>query len=419
MMLLDNRKDGKKILWASFLNLDFCNIVSQTQILSHLAKRGHSIRLLVTGSKKEYGNNETNGYHLTCIPFKYVPVGAPLFYLISLTFYLPYLLGSFKPDVVVFEPGSAIIGLIFKPLTRVLKVKTILDIRSTPVNIRNNFSDSLGLFAFRGAVLMAKKKFDGITILTDLMKNQLCTEFNLKSESLGVWSSGVSLDLFDPVKHNGKRLRASLGLGNKFVIFYHGAIGKGRLNGLLESIKGLKFVERPEQFVIFLLGEGTAIPVIRQLIQKEKLENNVFIHKRVDYWMVPEFIAISDVGLVPLPDLPEWRYQCPLKLVEYLAMEKVTILTDIPAHREIVKDNPCGIFVDSIAPKDFAQAMMFAYKNRHNLQKWGLTGRRIIEQSYSWEKIAENFESYLSSIETQNTQNQNLHVNQCQGIPDG
>lgn len=397
-MLLGNVKDGKKIVWVSFLNLDFCNIISQTQILSHLAKRGHSVRLVVTGSKKEYGNNNSNGYHLTCIPFKYVPVGTPLFYLISLTFYLPFLFCSFKPDVVVFEPGSSIIGLIFKPLTRVLKVKTILDIRSTPVNIRNNFSDSLGLLAFKSAVLMAKKQFDGITILTDLMKNQLCTEFNLKSESLGVWNSGVSLDLFDPTKHNGKRLRATLGLGNKFVIFYHGAIGKGRLNGLLDSIKGLKFVKHPEQFAIFLLGEGTAIPVIRQLIQKEKLENNVFIHKKVDYSMVPEFIAMSDVGLVPLPDLPEWRYQCPLKLIEYLAMGKVAILTDIPAHREIVKDNPCGVFVGSIHPKDFADAMMFAYKNRQRLHEWGLTGRRIVEKSYSWEKIAENFEGYLSSI---------------------
>jgi glycosyltransferase involved in cell wall biosynthesis len=151
--------------------------------------------------------------------------------------------------------------------------------------------------------------------------------------------------------------------------------------------------------VLFLLGAGPIVPGLKELIQKEKLQDNVIVHDPVDYAEVPKHIAMCDVGIIPLPDLAYWRFQCPLKLLEYLAMKKVVIATDIPAHRSIIGKEKCGIYISSAKPMEIAKSIMYAYHNREQLEEWGKTGRKIIKQKYTWEKVAKNLENYLLSVD--------------------
>jgi glycosyltransferase involved in cell wall biosynthesis len=150
--------------------------------------------------------------------------------------------------------------------------------------------------------------------------------------------------------------------------------------------------------VLFLLGTGPIVPMLKELIQKERLQDNVVIHNPVDYVEVPKYIGMSDVCIVPLPNHPYWRFQCPLKLLEYLAMEKVVIVTDIPAHRLIIGREKCGIYISSVKPIKIAKAIMYTYQIREKLEEWGATGRTIIDEKYCWEKVAKDLDNYLLSI---------------------
>jgi len=89
----------------------------------------------------------------------------------------------------------------------------------------------------------------------------------------------------------------------------------------------------------------------------------------------------------------------PLKLLEYLAMKKVVIVTDILAHRLVVGTEKCGIYVSSVKPTEIAKSIMYAYRNREKLEEWGAAGRTIIDEKYSWEKVAKDLESYLLSLD--------------------
>ena len=82
-------------------------------------------------------------------------------------------------------------------------------------------------------------------------------------------------------------------------------------------------------------------------------------------------------------------------------MEKVVILTDIPAHREVVHEAKCGIYIKSIKPADIAEAIEYAYVNRKSLQECGKIGRELIAEEYSWTKVAKDLENYLWSISEQ------------------
>jgi glycosyltransferase involved in cell wall biosynthesis len=157
-------------------------------------------------------------------------------------------------------------------------------------------------------------------------------------------------------------------------------------------------VPRYPDIVFFLLGDGPFASSLRTLVKSEDLEGNVITAKPVDQVEVPKFISMCDIAVVPLPDHPYWRFQSPLKLLEYLAMEKVVVVTDIPAHRAVIGEAKCGIYISSIRPGEIAKAIEYAYLNKNFLKEQGKIGREIVQREYTWEKVAENLENYVLSI---------------------
>lgn len=334
------------------------------------------------------------------IPLRYAPIVSSILYAIVLLFLVPFYVLVSKPDFIIAQADTSIFSLTLGIFILKLKnVKLILDVRSMPVEVFG-FQGSLRNCIFSTSISIAKKLFDGITIITCLMKKEICKRFNIDSDKVLVWADGVSTTLFDPKNSASQsmELRRKHGLSGKFIVFYHGVFSAHR--GLSEAIRAMKMLKDAyPNVVLFLLGTGPSFPRLRDLIRSEGLQQNVIIHDPVDYGKVPKYIGMSDVCLCPLPNHPFWRYQCPLKLLEYLAMEKVVILTDIPAHRSIMSKEKCGIYVSSTKPVEIEESIMYAYNNKENLKEWGKIGRKIIEKKYSWEKVAKNFESHLISIE--------------------
>ncbi len=385
------------ILWVSYF-ID--NNPALYNILNQLSVMGHS-PYLISMKTKNPSTLKSLKVPMFSVPLKHVSLISPVLFTMLLLFYLPILVVTSKANVVVIEPYPQILGTFPSLiLSKIKKVNFVLDIRTTPVEIKG-VRDFLSRFWFSLSVIVAKKFFDGITIITPLMKREVCTKYNVDPARVGVWTSGVSDSLFNPenIEEKSKELRKKLQLEEKFVLFYHGAFTATRR--LPEVIKSTKIVKQKyPNIVLFLLGTGPIISDLKDLVKKEALENNVFFHNLVDQSEVPKFIAMSDVCIVPLPDHPYWRFQSPLKLLEYLAMEKVVILTDIPAHRAVISDAKCGIYISSVKPAEIAEKIEYVYLNIAYLKEMGKIGREIVKRDYTWEQVASHLENYLLSIDT-------------------
>ena len=364
-----------------------------------ISKRGYEVYLFAMRSKNRFALSNSE-VHLILTPLRHVPIISSSLYAFAFLLFFPFYVAAERFDYVIVEPGTSLVGLVLAPLLHLTNSKVVLDLRTTPLKISDDFRERLHELLFRTSVMIAKRRFQGITILTRLMKMQICSEFGLSSSFVGVWTSGVSGSLFDPDKYTGRELRKRFGLEHKFIIFHHGVLGKARASdGLVGTIKALALLKnRLDDLTLFLLGEGDGVSILERITKENGLEDEVIFHSKVDYVEVPGFIAISDVAVVPLVDSPNWRFQCPLKLLEYLAMEKVAIVTDIPAHREVIGKSQSGIYVQSIDPEEIAAAITFAHDNRGKLSDWGKAGRNIVEDAYTWEKVAGNLDEYLSSI---------------------
>jgi glycosyltransferase involved in cell wall biosynthesis len=386
-------------LWVTFTRLDAdLHKTALLQTLSQLSKNGNRCSLIAVQSSGRY-KNQNPSVQVTPIPLRYKPFISTVIFTALLALLLPVFALRSKADYLIFDPDVHILSA-FPALIalRAKKTKFVLDIRTLPVETAG-LSGYLKNVFFSLSVVTAKKFFHGITIITPSMKEKVCSDFILPSRNVGVWTSGVSEGLFNPANYasEGKSFRASLGLSEKFVVFYHGVFSANR--GLTQTVNAIKILQaKYPQIVLFLLGTGPIVTALKTSVKQNGLQENVIIADPVNQEKVPKYISMSDVAIIPLPDHPFWRFQSPLKLLEYLAMEKTVILTNIEAHSSVIKNTPCGIYISSIDPPEIAKAIEYAYQNSEFLEKWGKEGRDIILNRYTWGLVVEDLQNYLLTL---------------------
>jgi glycosyltransferase involved in cell wall biosynthesis len=369
--------------------------------LSYLSREGIQVFLLTGDFQKNQYEKEEN-LRLVSIPLKFMRVVSPILYGLALYFFLPFYILKIRPDFIISDIGPTPF-LIWKPfLSKLVGFKMVLDIRSTPVSAGISMRKShLAQVYFNLAIWVAKTMFDGMTIVTPMMKAEICRIFDLRSDWVGVLPNGISDD-FIKCRTNecdARRLREELGLSDKFVMIYHGSLRIA--GGLLESIEAVRLIKNDyPDMVLFLLGSGLphTVSAVRKAIETNSIQNNVILHGPVDFHSVPDYILMSDVGLVPLPNAPIWRYQQPLKLLEYMAMGKTIIATDSPAHRYVADENSNVVYISDLTPSRLAKAMIYAYENRDKLEDWGRVGQQVIAEKYVWKKVNKDLTSYLMTI---------------------
>ena len=369
----------------------------RVEILRHLAKRGFDVELCAIRSKERYSIDDLK---VCCIPLRYAPPLHLIFFTVIMFLFLPIYVLVKKPRFILTEPSPAILAFLWKPvLSRCTNVKVVLDIRSMPVEVHGWQMAVKNLF-FRISVLIARRIFDGITAINDFTRDDIVKSFQMDPDEIGVWTDGVSTQHFDPAKYaaEGALLRRKYGLTNAFVVLYHGAVTSNR--GLIESARSIEMLGKGkyDDVVFFILGSGPALSKMRRLVDERGLHGRVILHDPVHYNQVPKYIAMADVGLVPLPNHRDWIHQCPDNLLEYLAMEKPVIITDIPCNRWIVGKNKCGTYVKDADPKEFAKGISSLHDNRTMLKQWGAQGRSIVERRFHWNIIAEGLENYLVNL---------------------
>ena len=115
---------------------------------------------------------------------------------------------------------------------------------------------------------------------------------------------------------------------------------------------------------------------------------------------MPKIIAASDVGLVLLPAHPWWRFQCPTKLIELLALGKPVVSSNTPGIRWITNHTLNVVFLEDvimrISPESFRRAILRALSHRD--KDIVLKARSKIVRRFSAKQNAFKLHRLLTSI---------------------
>ena len=286
-----NKSHRKKVLWVSFLILDVhLHKTTQLEVLKNLAKRGYDASLIAMRSKSKFVTQDSQ-VNIMSFPLRYVPVLSPILFSVALIFFLPFYIAVEKPDYIITDPDISIFGFVLAlAFSKLTGTKVVLDIRSTQVEIVGS-RGFLRTFFFSTSVLIAKEFFDGITTITLPMKREICDRYQINPRMVGVWSSGVSVTLFNPETYKSEvaEIRKRLGIDGKFVVLYHGVFSANR--GLIETIEAMSMIKRDTcKVTLFLLGTGPLASSLKDIIQDKKLQDCIIIHDSIDYTQVPKYV---------------------------------------------------------------------------------------------------------------------------------
>lgn len=191
------------------------------------------------------------------------------------------------------------------------------------------------------------KNANKVIVVTDAFKKNLISR-GIKESHVDVITNGSNLELFYPRKKNEKLLE-HFRLEGKFVVGYIGTHGMAHgLDFILNSIEKVK-----DKNIHFLfIGDGSEKVELLKLAKKINLKNITFLDP-ISKELVPEYLSIVDISLVPLLKAENYKQVIPSKIFESSAMHKPILLGVEGQAKKIIDQYKAGLTYEPENQNDF------------------------------------------------------------------
>lgn len=229
---------------------------------------------------------------------------------------------------------------------------------------------------------------DAIFVISEAVK-QMMIEYGAEGSKIHVHPSGVDPDVFHPGV-DGSEIRKKLNIGKKFVCGFTGTFAQWHgVDVLAESVKHI--VARIPEAIVLFVGDGMLRPQIEEILKRDNMEKHAIITGVVPYPKVPEYLAACDVLLSPCVSNEEGLgfFNSPVKLFEYLAMQRPIVASDVGQQAEVIEDGVNGLLCEERSPEDLAEKIFSLYKNKDLAEETALQARRSAVEKYNWNSNAQ------------------------------
>ncbi len=200
----------------------------------------------------------------------------------------------------------------------------------------------------------------------------------------------------DPLPVEASRLRAELGLQDRFVIGYSGNLG--RAHEFDTFLGAARLLRDDPAFVFLVIGGGARLGALRSAVEREGLENFRFLPLQ-EAARVADSMAAADVHLASL--LPELEgLIVPSKYYGVLAAARPAIFigdADGEVARELRKAR-CGLQVDVGDSERLARELRALHADRERLATLGTRAREVALREHGPERAVQAWLEMLAEI---------------------
>jgi len=290
---------------------------------------------------------------------------APLFYRRALK-----AAREFKPDIIQSHSNS-MMGLIGHVLKKDLKVPHVLLIElisSQNVNLHTK------AIHFSERMLLPRLNFDRLVVWTEQMKEKFLLPWGIEEKRIEVMPAALNLKNY-PLGLAGENIKKKYG---KHLITSIKTLWGTNVKGLEYVVKAMKEVRKkhPEyKYVIF--GDGTEKHVLSQLIESLGLQDAVIMAGGIKPENCKQVWAATEIA----PHSYVYEFSTSISLLEYLAMGKACVVTDMGNVKKFVDD--AAVVVKPRDEKAMSKGIIKLIENkklRTSLQK---KARQRVENLYS------------------------------------
>ncbi len=237
------------------------------------------------------------------------------------------------------------------------------------------------------------KRIEKIIATTNGIRRELI-RLGVSADRIIVLPNAVDLSEF-LLREDKLACRRQLGLPeDQFVIGY---IGKFRTmdqeKGIGDLIRAIHYVKlrSPAPVLLVCVGENPEeMDPYRRIAMESGLTDDeirfVGFQPRSE---VARWMKACDICAIPSPSTRFFTlYVSPMKLFEYLAVGVPIVVTDLPAHREIIRDGENEILVQPQNPVALAEGILKILLDAKLADRLSAAGRQTVADN-SWERRAE------------------------------
>ncbi|MFX0196557.1 MAG: glycosyltransferase family 4 protein [Candidatus Hodarchaeota archaeon] len=194
--------------------------------------------------------------------------------------------------------------------------------------------------------------------------------------------------VLDPHKYNGDKLKREWDLKGKKIIMFLGSAKPHK--GIGDILQALKLLHRDDVKLVIIGSTNSRFA--KEEIPRESISSLV-IKGMISFCRVPEYLACSDLVVIPQNNVPSNFAQVPAKLFDAMAMAKPIVSTRISDMPEILED--CGFIVDPDNPRDLAEKIDYILTNPVEAKEIGEKARERCIREYSLEVVGQRLISYI------------------------
>lgn len=149
---------------------------------------------------------------------------------------------------------------------------------------------------------------------------------------------------------------------------------------------------------LLLVGDGELKPEVEALIQEYKLSSVIHCPGMLAEEDVARYMSVADIYVCCTPSDGS-----SISLLEAMAMGLPAIATDNPGNREWVQDGVNGILINPEDHRAVAQAICSLANDSSLACRFGVSGRKIVEQCANWSLNSDQLLALYESLKSETT----------------
>lgn len=189
---------------------------------------------------------------------------------------------------------------------------------------------------------------------------------------------GTDITMFTP-DMDGSAIRRELGLDDKFIVLYAGAMGQA--NDIYTILRAADRLRDESKIHFVLFGDGKEGANLRAEANRLNLANVTFAGAAPKTKM-PAVVAAADACLAILQDIPGFRMTYPNKVFDHMAAGRATVLVIDGVIRDVIEASGGGVFVPPADDERLAQVIRELADDPTRLKRMGEQARAYLVQNF-------------------------------------
>lgn len=206
----------------------------------------------------------------------------------------------------------------------------------------------------------------------------------------------VDTDFFNSEKYSQSSLREKHGiLPNQKVLMFCGSLEVEK--GIEDLVEAVNRLSHRDDILLAIVGNNQGW-TSEQLLKaaREKIGNRLRSFGLQPFEKIPEFLAMSDLIVIPQRNTLATVGQIPIKLFEGMAMSKPVLSTKVSDISEILES--CGTVVEPGNPEQLAEAIEYLLNHPETCNHLAQQARLKCVENYSWDAVGNELDQLINQV---------------------